>query len=73
MHGLAEWEERSRASVRARVRRKRIEAVAFYRKKFGGLASDRYWVGERMHRKIKADGLHDPKREHDRGVLWHET
>ena len=73
MHGLAEWEERSRGPTKARIRRKRIDAVAFYRDKFGGLASDRYWVGERMHQKIAAYGLHNPKTEGKRGVLWHES
>jgi hypothetical protein len=73
MHGLAEWEERSRGPVKARIRRKRVDAVSFYRKRFGGLSSDRYWVGQRMHRKIQHEGLHNPKREKDRGVLWHEA
>lgn len=73
MHGLAEWEERSRGAVKARIRRKRIESVSFYRKKFGGLASDRYWVGERMHKRIRTRELHNPKLENGRGVLWHET
>jgi hypothetical protein len=73
MHGLAEWEERSKGAVRARIRRKRVEAVAFYRRKFGGLPSDRYWVGERMYKKIAVDGIHNPKTEGTRGVLWHEA
>ena len=73
MHGLSEWEERSRGATKTRIRRKRVEAVQFYRKKFGGLSADRYWVGERMHTKIGERGLHDPKTEQERGVMWHET
>jgi hypothetical protein len=76
MAGLAGWEERSIGSVRTRIRRKRREAVAFYRAKYGGLADDRLWVGPKMNRKglrWNRLGLHDPRRENEPGVLWDET
>ncbi len=73
MHGLSDWEERSRGAVKARIRRKRVEAVAFFCKKFGGPSSDRYWVGKRMHKSIRQQGLHNPNSECEWGVLWHEA
>jgi hypothetical protein len=73
MHGLSDWEERSRGAVKVRIRRKRIEAVAFFSRKFGGIAPDRYAVGKRMHKSIRQYGLHRPEREREWGVLWHEA
>lgn len=73
MHGLADWEERSRGAVKARIRRKRVEAVAFYFAKFGGVSPSGYGVGKRMYRRIRQDGLHNPSREREWGVLWHEA
>lgn len=73
MHGLSDWEERSRGPVKARIRRKRVEAVAFYSEKFGGVSPKGYAVGKRMHKSIRQYGLHNPDREHRWGVLWHEA
>jgi hypothetical protein len=77
MAGLADWESRSLGPSRARIRRKRLDAVAYYRRKFGGLADDRLWVAARIPRKNslrrERDRLHNPKRENQRGVLWNET
>ena len=77
MAGLADWEARSFGPSRSRIRRKRLDAVAYYRRRFGGLADDRLWTAVRLSRKVSlgrlSDRLHNPKREHQRGVLWHET
>ncbi len=73
MHGLADWEERSRGAVKARIRRKRLEAVAFYSEKFGGVSAMGYGVGKRMHKSIYQHGQHKPNNEHVWGVLWHEA
>jgi len=78
MWGLAEWERRSPLGpIRTRIRRTRREAVAFYRKRYGPLAEDRLWVPsklpkEKSHR-ISFLGPHNPRKENERGVLWHET
>jgi len=71
MHGLSDWEERSRGAVKARIRRKRVEAVAFYYEKFGGISTAGYWVGKRQHESIRQYGRHKPESEHGWGVLWH--
>ena len=42
--GLADWESRSAGSVLTRIRRKRQDAVHYYRKWHGPLADDRLWV-----------------------------
>jgi hypothetical protein len=73
MAGLADWESRSFGPSRTRIRRKRLEAVAYYRVKFGGLADDRLWVAARIPRKRSFGGPHNARREHERGVLWNET
>ena len=73
MHGLSDWEERSRGTVKTRIRRKRIEAVTFYAKRFGGTSPRLYAVGKRMHENIRQYGAHNPKAERDWGVLWHEA
>ncbi len=71
MAGLASWEQRSRGSVRARVRRKRLDAVSFYGRKFGVLSSDRLWAGRSVG--TEAVPAHNPRNENRRGVLWHEA
>jgi len=77
MAGLAEWERRSSGPVRSRIRRKRIDAVHYYRKTHGFLTEDRLWVQAKMPRtKATAGRLHrkhSPAREHENGVLWHEA
>jgi len=77
MSGLANWEARSTGQVRSRIRRKRLEAVAFFRKHHGPLANDRMWVGVKAAQKEQAPhrlaSKHDPKKEDTRGILWHEA
>jgi hypothetical protein len=73
MHGLSDWEERSRGALKARVRRKRVEADTFYAERFGGALPCWYAVGKRTHKKIRQYGLHNPGAERDWGVLWHEA
>jgi hypothetical protein len=77
MSGLANWEVRSTGQARSRIRRKRLEAVAFFRKHHGPLANDRLWVSARTQMKKSASDRHalkhDPKKEDTRGVLWHEA
>jgi hypothetical protein len=77
MSGLADWEARSIGPVRARIRRKRLEAVAYYRKVHGSLASDRLWVSHSIplnrHALAALSTLHNPRSEQERGVLWHEA
>jgi hypothetical protein len=77
MSGLADWESRSVGPVRTRIRRKRLEAVAYYRKTHGPLANDRLWVPVKAPFKRRAnDPLstpHNPRREHEHGLLWHEA
>jgi hypothetical protein len=75
MAGLASWEQRSRGAQKARIRRKRLDAVSFYGRKFGRLSDDRMWVAPRLEEGVRGQHLrpHNPKRENLRGVLWHET
>jgi len=76
MAGLADWELRSRGPSRTRIRRKRQDAVAFYRRKFGALGDDRLWVAARLPSETsswRATRPHNPRREQERGVLWSET
>ncbi len=77
MAGLANWEARSTGQVRSRIRRKRLEAVAFFRRYHGPLAADRLWVAGRVKNKTSTLGppapRHDPRQEQVRGVLWKET
>ena len=75
MAGLANWENRSQGPARSRIRRKRLEAVNFYRRAIGPLAEDRLWVGKRLPQEpfSHRTGRHDPRREREHGVLWHET
>jgi hypothetical protein len=71
MAGLASWEQRSRGPVRARVRRKRLDAVSFYGLKFGVLSPDRLWAG----RSVGTEGApaHNPRNENRWGALWNEA
>ena len=77
MAGLVDWEMRSRSAVRARIRRKRLEAVAYYRRVHGPLAEDRLWVsgasGSARARRSDRAERHDPRSEGTRGVLWHQA
>ena len=77
MSGIAEWESRTPLGpTHTRLRRRRRDAVFFYRKYHGKLGDDRLWAIIRVkpsREAMKAWGRHDPKREHARGVLWHET
>jgi hypothetical protein len=75
MAGLANWEQRSRGAVKTRIRRKRLDAVAFYRRKFGSLSGDRLWTAPRLVGGRSGDERkpHDEKRENARGLLWDET
>jgi hypothetical protein len=52
MSGLASWEARSTGQARSRIRRKRLEAVAFFRRHHGPLAANRLWVDARLKKKI---------------------
>jgi len=76
MAGLIEWEERSRAATKARIWRKRRDAISYYVGKFGrvppiGFAQLVKKPGARRAW-VKA-GEHSPRRENLWGVLWHET
>jgi hypothetical protein len=71
MAGLATWEQRSRGPVRTRVRRKRLDAVAFYGRKFGALSPERLWAGRSAGDQTAP--THKPRNENRRGVLWHEA
>jgi hypothetical protein len=77
MAGLADWESRSIGSVLSRIRRKRQDAVGYYRKVHGPLADDRLWVQRNLPRISLASGgrarPHNPAHEQHHGVLWHET
>ncbi len=77
MSGLADWESRSTGQALARIRRKRLEAVAFFRKHHGPLLDDRLWVSLRGPVEQRPEQWlsrrHDPRLEKLRGVLWHET
>lgn len=78
MSGLANWERRSPIGpVRSRIRRMRRDAVEFYRKVHGSLAEDRLWVAPRLPTergmRDRYLGRHDPRKERQFGVLWHET
>jgi hypothetical protein len=71
MAGLASWEQRSRGSVRARVRRKRLDAVAFYGEMYGALPSNRLWTGKSVGG--YATPAHNPRNENMWGVMWREA
>ena len=75
MSGLADWEQRSRGPVKTRIRRKRRNAVMYYRKTYGALPDDRPWTAVKLGRAAPRVGrpAHDPRRENERGVLWHEA
>jgi hypothetical protein len=77
MAGLVDWESRSRGPIRARIRKKRLEAVEYYRRVHGPLAEDRLWVPRKSTsaaaRQWDCHRRHDPARERLRGVLWHEA
>jgi hypothetical protein len=76
MYGLADWERRSVIGpTRSRIRRRRREAVRHYRAHVGSLGDDRLWVAERLpvdRRDVRSD-RHDPRKENQFGVLWHEA
>jgi len=71
MAGLANWEQRSRGPTRARIRRKRLDAVEYYGRRFGALSTERLWAGPRTSG--RALPMHNPRSENARGVLWHEA
>ena len=78
MAGFADWERRSPPGpIRSRIRGKRLDAVAYYRRAHGALGEDRQWVSARLpnQQRIREAylGRHDPRRERDFSVLWHET
>src|SRR5690349_9516737 len=71
MAGLVSWEQRSRGPVRSRVRRKRLDAVAYYGRRFGALARGSLWTERKAE--WRSGPLHSPRKENARGVLWHEA
>jgi len=74
MAGLADWESRSTGQVLARIRRKRLEAVAYFHRRHGALSADRLWVsrsGPVENRPANwLSRRHEPQLEHMPGVLW---
>jgi hypothetical protein len=79
MAGLADWESRSPLGpIRTRIRKTRLEAVAFFRKHHGSLSEGNSWVSPRLlpkdeRRRPISWGPHNPGKENVAGVLWDKT
>ena len=72
MAGLMDWELRSIGPVRARIRRKRLDAVEFFRRIHGPLADDRLWMtADRESHRHRRRQPHEARSERAKGVLWH--
>jgi hypothetical protein len=72
MAGLMDWEFRSIGPMRARLRRKRLDAVEFFRRFHGPLPNDRLWMtaGRESHRHRRRQS-HEARSERAKGVMWH--
>lgn len=71
MAGLSDWEARSRGPMRARIRRKRLDAVEFFRRFHGPLADDRLWASASSASHDVTAPPHNPRSERLKGALWH--
>lgn len=70
MSGLLEWEMRSQGPMRARLRRKRMEAIDFFRRVHGPLASDRLWVAPVTGAPRRGTVRHQARTEQWSGSRW---